>query len=453
MGLRLGRICNDDFTIPGWLRLRDLGIVGRSFLQLLAALSAALSASLSAPRTCVVSDVAYGRVSGSLYKSFGGDLGAVHDVVAVAGTDEAGDDVFGLCAAGAKPGATVTLAAAASGCVAPKDVLTALDVAAGLAAAGGGSPRGALVTVLGSTDAALAATQALAALGSAPRVVTARRGGVSDAMDRGAAEACHPAALAADDDGEENDYFQGEDDAFAGSVVLDFAGDEGNRASYASLLDPDVRTALDWGLGSDARTPTPLRLDAAAVEAALPLALEAAPRPLARRGGGGFSLNPLLAAAAVKLGPLGGDAYAEAFGWPNDGETRKRLALDVCVPSVALVDFGAIDDALRDEFAWDEDVEDVDDLDADPVGDAVVFVTAKFCNSCRRLEPHYARLQRASTVDFLRVDATRDRSFAAKHGITSTPTFLLYKGGVRVATVGTSSPTTMKREIAAVFPV
>ena len=68
-----------------------------------------------------------------------------------------------------------------------------------------------------------------------------------------------------------------------------------------------------------------------------------------------------------------------------------------------------------------EDVEDVDDLDADPVGDAVVFVTAKFCNSCRRLEPHYARLQRASTVDFLRVDATRDRSFAAKHGITSTP--------------------------------
>ncbi|KAH8073974.1 hypothetical protein JL721_2529 [Aureococcus anophagefferens] len=362
--------------------------MGRSFLQLLAALSAALSASLSAPRTCVVSDVAYGRVSGSLYKSFGGDLGAVHDVVAVAGTDEAGDDVFGLCAAGAKPGATVTLAAAASGCVAPKDVLTALDVAAGLAAAGGGSPRGALVTVLGSTDAALAATQALAALGSAPRVVTARRGGVSDAMDRGAAEACHPAALAADDDGEENDYFEGQEDAFAGSVVLDFAGDEGNRASCASCLDP---TCGRRRLGP---------------RAALPLALEAAPRPLARRGGGGFSLNPLLAAAAVKLGPLGGDAYAEAFGWPNDGETRKRLALDVCVPSVALVDFGAIDDALRDEFAWDEDVEDVDDLDADPVGDAVVFVTAKFCNSCRRLEPHYARLQRASTVDFLRVDAT-----------------------------------------------
>jgi hypothetical protein len=52
-------------------------------------------------------------------------------------------------------------------------------------------------------------------------------------MDRGAAEACHPAALAADDDGEENDYFAGEADEFAGSVVLDFAGDEGNRASYA----------------------------------------------------------------------------------------------------------------------------------------------------------------------------------------------------------------------------
>ncbi|KAH8092816.1 thioredoxin [Aureococcus anophagefferens] len=332
--------------------------MGRSFLQLLAALSAALSASLSAPRTCVVSDVAYGRVSGSLYKSFGGDLGAVHDVVAVAGTDEAGDDHQRTCSrrSTSPPGSRRRAALA----------------------------RGALVTVLGSTDAALAATQALAALGSAPRVVTARRGGVSDAMDRGAAEACHPAALAADDDGEENDYFEGQEDAFAGSVVLDFAGDEGNRASYASCLDPDVRTALDWGL-----------------------------------------------ARAV-----GGDAYAEAFGWPNDGETRKRLALDVCVPSVALVDFGAIDDALRDEFAWDEDVEDVDDLDADPVGDAVVFVTAKFCNSCRRLEPHYARLQRASTVDFLRVDATRDRSFAAKHGITSTPTFLLYKGGVRVATVG-----------------
>ena len=68
----------------------------RSFVLLA---GAAVAASLSAPRTCVVSDVAYGRVSGSLYKSFGGDLGAVHDVVAVAGTDEAGDDVFGLCAA------------------------------------------------------------------------------------------------------------------------------------------------------------------------------------------------------------------------------------------------------------------------------------------------------------------------------------------------------------------
>ena len=52
-----------------------------------------------------------------------------------------------------------------------------------------------------------------------------------------------------------------------------------------------------------------------------------------------------------------------------------------------------------------------------------------------------------------RLGAEHQKKFAAKHGITSTPTFLLYKGGVRVATVGTSSPTTMKREIAAVFPV
>ena len=89
------------------------------------------------------------------------------------------------------------------------------------------------------------------------------------------------------------------------------------------------------------------------------------------------------------------------------------------------------------------------------LGDAVVFITAKFCNACRRLEPHFARLEKTAGDDsprYLRVDATTDRAFAEKNGVNSTPTFLIYKNGRVVATVGTNSPTVMKREIATVFP-
>ena len=81
-------------------------------------------------------------------------------------------------------------------------------------------------------------------------------------------------------------------------------------------------------------------------------------------------------------------------------------------------------------------------------GDAVVFITAKFCNSCRRMDPHFRRMQQSfDGVRFLRVDSTTDRSFAEAAGVDSTPTFLLYRGGSRVATVGTASPTLLRRNL------
>ncbi len=50
-------------------------------------------------------------------------------------------------------------------------------------------------------------------------------------------------------------------------------------------------------------------------------------------------------------------------------------------------------------------------------------------------------------VRFLRVDSTTDRSFAEAAGVDSTPTFLLYRDGSRVATVGTASPTLLRRNL------
>ena len=68
------------------------------------------------------------------------------------------------------------------------------------------------------------------------------------------------------------------------------------------------------------------------------------------------------------------------------------------------------------------------------------------------MDPHFRRMQRAfGGVRFLRVDSTTDRSFAEAAGVDSTPTFLLYKGGSRVSTVGTASPTLLRRELADAF--
>ena len=111
--------------------------------------------------------------------------------------------------------------------------------------------------------------------------------------------------------------------------------------------------------------------------------------------------------------------------------------------------FAEIEEAL-DSGDYDDEIE-VDEAPTSPDsvnGDAVVFITARFCNSCRRMDPHFRRMQQSfSGVRFLRVDSTTDRSFAEAAGVDSTPTFLLYRDGSRVATVGTASPTLLRRNL------
>ena len=158
--------------------------------------------------------------------------------------------------------------------------------------------------------------------------------------------------------------------------------------------------------------------------------------------------NPIKTAASLAIGDAA-EAYGEALGWPSDGETRKRFGIDLLAPSLGAVSFDVLDEAL-DSGDWDDDIE-VDEVPSSPdsvAGDAVVFITAKFCNSCRRMDPHFRRMQQSfNGVRFLRVDSTTDRSFAEQAGVDSTPTFLLYKDSTRIATVGTASPTLLRRNL------
>lgn len=406
----------------------------------------AVATTALAPRTCRVEDVATRRVAGSFLAPFGGRSGAAHELVAVRGRAADGSMVSGLCATEATLGATVALSASVERALSPRCVLTALECACALAADGAtlGELDGRSLTVLGATPEALAACELLTALGASVTVVTPRKNGADAAYAAGAAMAFHPAALDEDDEDDE-DY----------GFVLDFVGDEGQRKGYVTCGPFDALHALDYGLGGPRPPamnfePVVLRIEAAlAVAPDLALSVEEDKSPF------GFLVDPLGAAAALALGDAS-KAYTEALGWPSDGETRKRYGLDLLAPSLGSVSWAVLDEAL-DAGDWDDDVEDLDAAPASPdavTGDAIVFLTAKFCNSCRRMDPHYKRMQRSwGDVRFLRVDCTTDRGFAEAAGVDSTPTFLIYRGGSKIATVGTASPTVLRRGLSDAFPV
>ena len=312
-----------------------------------------------------------------------------------------------------------------------RDSLTTIECAAALATEGlKATPE--TITLLGATPEALAACELLTRLGADVTVVSPRKNGDDDAYAAGASMAFHPAAL---DDEDEEDY----------GLVLDYVGDEGSRKGYVSCTPFDARHAQDWGLGE--KRPPSLTFDpvVARIEKALneaPAVLEEAPSVSKE------FFNPIKAAASLAIGDAS-EAYSEALGWPADGETRKRFGIDLLAPSLGAVSFDVLDEAL-DSGDYDDEIE-VDEVPTSPdsvAGDAVVFITAKFCNSCRRMDPHFRRMQRAfDKVRFLRVDSTTDRSFAEAAGVDSTPTFLLYRDGSRVATVGTASPTLLRRNL------
>jgi len=387
-------------------------------------------ATAAALRTCTVQDLATRRVAGALLAPFGGRAGAAHELVAVRGVDENGSVIAGLCDA-ATIGATVPLTVSVAKPLAPLCVLTAVECGAALATEGlKATPE--TITLLGATPEALAACELLTSLGADVTVVSPRRNGDDDAYAAGAAMAFHPAAL---DDEDEEDY----------GLVLDYVGDEGNRRGYVSCTPFDARHAQDWGLGekrppSLSFEPVVARIEKALDEA--PAVLESAPSVSKE------FFNPVKTAASLAIGEAA-EAYGEALGWPADGETRKRFGIDLLAPSLGAVSFDVLDEAL-DSGDYDDEIE-VDEVPTSPdsvAGDAVVFITAKFCNSCRRMDPHFRRMQQSfNGVRFLRVDSTTDRSFAEAAGVDSTPTFLLYRDSTRIATVGTASPTLLRRNL------
>ena len=393
-------------------------------------LYASILATATALKTCKVQDLATRRVAGALLAPFGGRAGAAHELVAVRGVDETGEPIAGLCDA-ATIGATVPLTISTTKPLSPLCVLTCIECAAALATEGlKATPE--TVTLLGATPEALAACALLTSLGADVTVVSPRKNGDDDAYEAGAAMAFHPAAL---DDEDEEEY----------GLVLDYVGDEGNRKGYVSCTLFDARHAQDWGLGekrppSVSFEPVVKRIEKALNEA--PAVLESAPSSTKE------FFNPIKTAASLAIGDAS-EAYSEALGWPSDGETRKRFGIDLLAPSLGAVSFAEIEEAL-DSGDYDDDIE-VDEAPTSPdsvAGDAVVFITAKFCNSCRRMDPHFRRMQQSfDGVRFLRVDSTTDRSFAEAAGVDSTPTFLLYKDSTRIATVGTASPTLLRRNL------
>jgi len=392
---------------------------------------ALILATATALQTCKVQDLATRRVAGALLAPFGGRAGAAHELVAVRGVDENGSVIAGLCDAAAI-GATVPLSVSVPRPLAPLCILTSIECAAALATEGlKATPE--TITLLGATPEALSACTLLTELGASVTVVSPRRNGDDDAYEAGAAMAFHPAAL---DDEDEEDY----------GLVLDYVGDEGNRKGYVSCTLFDARHAQDWGLGE--KRPPSVTFEP--VVKRIEQALNAAPADVLEEAPATTKefFNPVKAAASLAIGEAS-EAYSEALGWPADGETRKRFGIDLLAPSLGAVSFDVLDEAL-DSGDYDDDIE-VDEAPTSPdsvAGDAVIFITARFCNSCRRMDPHFRRMQRSfDGVRFLRVDSTTDRSFAEAAGVDSTPTFLLYRDGMKIATVGTASPTLLRRNL------
>ncbi len=392
---------------------------------------AMILATATALQTCKVQDLATRRIAGALLAPFGGRAGAAHELVAVRGVDDTGSVIAGLCDA-ATIGATVPLTVSVPKPLAPLCILTTIECAAALATEGlKATPE--TITLLGATPEALAACELLTSLGADVTVVSPRKNGVEDAYEAGATMAFHPAAL---DDEDEEDY----------GLVLDYVGDEGSRKGYVSCTLFDARHAQDWGRGE--LRPPAIAFDP--VVARIEKALNEAPADVLEEAPSSTKefFNPIKTAASLAIGDAS-EAYSEALGWPADGETRKRFGIDLLAPSLGAVSFEVLDEAL-DSGDYDDEIE-VDEVPSSPdsvAGDAVVFITAKFCNSCRRMDPHFRRMQRAfDKVRFLRVDSTTDRSFAEQAGVDSTPTFLLYKDSTRIATVGTASPTLLRRNL------
>jgi thioredoxin len=71
----------------------------------------------------------------------------------------------------------------------------------------------------------------------------------------------------------------------------------------------------------------------------------------------------------------------------------------------------------------------------DAVNDGIVFIDfwAEWCGPCRRFAPVFEQAsQQHSDITFAKVDTEDQRELAARYGVTSIPTLVIYRDGIPV---------------------
>jgi thioredoxin 1 len=69
------------------------------------------------------------------------------------------------------------------------------------------------------------------------------------------------------------------------------------------------------------------------------------------------------------------------------------------------------------------------------VNDGIVFIDfwAEWCGPCRRFAPVFEQAsQQHSDITFAKVDTEDQRELAARYGVTSIPTLVIYRDGIPV---------------------
>ncbi|HEX2361684.1 MAG TPA: thioredoxin [Jiangellaceae bacterium] len=80
------------------------------------------------------------------------------------------------------------------------------------------------------------------------------------------------------------------------------------------------------------------------------------------------------------------------------------------------------------------------------VNDGIVFIDfwAEWCGPCRRFAPVFEQAsQQHSDITFAKVDTEDQRELAARYGVTSIPTLVIYRDGIPVFSQPGALPATV----------